>query len=1050
MIFKDEFPKQTALREAITAAYQADETEAVQALLAQAQMSPEAVARVQQRSTQLIEKVRKARMGGSGLDSFLYEYDLSSDEGITLMCLAEALLRIPDKFTIDRLIRDKVSAADWTSHLGQGDSMAVNAATWALMLTGKILNSDEAEKKSLSVKGIFKKLLGRTSEPVVRGAIGQAMKILSRQFILGRTIDEALKRAKVSEKKGYRYSYDMLGEAARTSEDAARYFEAYQTAIESIGASANGAGVINGPGISIKLSALHPRYEFSQREKVLHELVPKVFALAQQASIVDIALTIDAEEADRLDLSLDIIEAVFSDPALDGWDGFGLALQAYQKRAPAVIDWLIDFGKRAKRCIKVRLVKGAYWDSEIKHAQMMGFPDYPVYTRKPSTDVSYLACAKKLIAAQEWIYPQFATHNAYSVAAILELMGDRDDFEFQCLHGMGHTLYDQVVGKENLDLPCRIYAPVGSHEDLLAYLVRRLLENGANTSFVNRIVDANAPVAELVTDPIAKVEAFADKPHPKIPLPEDVFGHVRKNSAGIDLTNWQALQTLSTAMQHAEQQNWSVAPIINGHEHIEEGLAVTSPYDHSIEVGKVQNANDEHVEQALQHADAAFTRWSQTDVELRANYLEAAADLFEKHHAELMTLAVREAGKTLADAVAEVREAVDFCRYYAATARDLLAEPTILHGYTGESDQLSLHGRGTILCISPWNFPLAIFTGQVVAALVTGNCVVAKPAEQTPLIAGLAIRLLHTAGIPADVLQLLPGTGETVGAKCVADCRIKGVMFTGSTETARLINQSLATRGGPIVPLIAETGGQNAMIVDSSALPEQVVEDTVTSAFGSAGQRCSAMRVLFVQEDIADKLITMLRGAMAELTLGDPSLLATDVGPVIDQEAQTNLQKHIDRMHSEAKLIYQLECPAHCQTGTFIAPVAFELASLELLEREVFGPVLHVLRFASKDLDKVINSINNTGYGLTLGIHSRISETIEKIKRNVRVGNCYINRNMIGAVVGLQPFGGEGLSGTGPKAGGPHYLARLCTERVVSVDTTAVGGNASLVSLGDG
>lgn len=1047
MLFETDIPQESVLRRAITDAYRMDETTLVEALIEAAQMPNESLQRIKIQAKELITSVRAKRMKGSGLDAFLHQYDLSTDEGIALMCMAEALLRIPDKETVDSLIKDKIAMADWGNHMGKSGSTFVNAATWGLMLTGKIYSWEDVPQQR--IEETMKRIIKRGGEPFIRKAVSYAMKILGKQFVMGRTINEALKRARELEKKGYRYSYDMLGEAARTVDDANAYFEAYHNAIQAIGKSAQGLGPIAGAGISIKLSALHPRYGFSQREKVLEEILPKLYELVLAAKEQDLGLTIDAEEADKLDLSLDIIENIFSDSALQGWEGFGLAVQSYQKRAMPLIDWLADLSKRNKRRIMIRLIKGAYWDTEIKLSQELGLESYPVFTRKNNTDVSFLACAKKILNYDSAFYPMFATHNANSVAAVLELVGKRRDFEFQCLHGMGQSLYDEIVGKDKMNHPCRIYAPVGCHEDLLAYLVRRLLENGANTSFVNRIVDADQPLESLVMDYVAKVEQYAQKPHPKIPLPMNIYGESRKNSRGLDLTNWQSLSGLQRQMQQEAKETWQAGPIIKGTMRTDKPEPVKCPFDNQQIIGHVIRATEEEVETALQLAARAETTWGSTAVVVRAQCLENMADLLEQHRSSLMTILIKEAGKTIDDALSEVREAIDFCRYYAMQAKEHLAEPLTMPGPTGELNQLYLYGRGVIACISPWNFPLAIFLGQISAALAAGNPVLTKPSAQTPLIAATAVKLFHQAGIPTDVLQLLPGSGAVVGAKLVADTRVKGVMFTGSTETARGINQSLANRDGPIVPFIAETGGQNAMIVDSTTLPEQAVVDIIKSAFGSAGQRCSALRVLFVQDVVADKLIKMLRGAMAEITLGNPSLLRTDVGPVIDANAKKTLDAHLDFLKDNGKLIYQVESNKQHEQGTFVAPTAYEIASLSLLEREVFGPILHVIRYKGSELDKVIDAINETGYGLTLGILSRIESRVDYIAQRVKVGNAYVNRNMIGAVVGVQPFGGEGLSGTGPKAGGPHYLMRLCTERTVSINTTAAGGNASLMSLCD-
>jgi len=1047
MVFAALPPPADSLRAAVREAYRGDETAAVEALIAEAELPPEARARIAAMARELVGKVREGRRHAGGLDAFVHEYALSSQEGVILMCLAEALLRIPDGETASRLIRDKLSGADWERHLGRSESLFVNASTWGLMLTGRIVALDAAlTGDAASTLG---RLVARSGEPVIRQALMQAMRILGRQFVMGRTIDEALERARESEAQGYRYSYDMLGEAARTMADAEKYFAAYIGAIDAVGAAGKGA-LFDRPGVSIKLSALHPRFEIAQGARVAAELVPRMRDLAHRAKAAGIAVTIDTEEAERLEPTLDVFAAVYRDRALDGWEGFGLALQAYQKRAPAVVDWLAELAAHYRRRIPLRLVKGAYWDTEIKRGQERGLDGYPVYTRKAATDVSYIVCARKIIEAGAAFYPQFATHNAHTLATVVELMANRRDFEFQRLHGMGEALYREVVGARKLGIPCRVYAPVGSHAELLPYLVRRLLENGANTSFVNRIVDEALPVAEIVADPVAKVRAYTVKPHPRIPLPRDLYGEDRRNSRGIDLSDPLALERLAAEMAVAAEARRRAAPLIAGVVN-DKGTPrpLTDPADRARVVGEVIETRPAEVSRALEHAAAAAEGWAATPAEDRALCLERTADLLEAHLAEAMAICVREAGKTLPDAVAEVREAVDFCRYYAARARDDLAAPLALPGPTGEIDRLSLHGRGVFVCISPWNFPLAIFTGQVTAALVAGNAVIAKPAEQTPLIAALAVRLMHEAGVPGEVLQLLPGSGEAVGAALVADPRVAGVAFTGSTETAWAINRTLAARDGPIVPLIAETGGQNAMIVDSTALPEQVVGDALASAFGSAGQRCSALRVLFLQDEIADKVIAMLAGAIDELAVGDPALLATDMGPVIDDEARARLLAHAEAMAERFTLIRRGRLSEACANGTFVAPHAFEIDRIERLTGEVFGPMLHVIRYRAGRLDAVIDAINATGYGLTLGVHSRIGATARHVAARVRAGNAYVNRNMIGAVVGVQPFGGEGLSGTGPKAGGPRYLHRFATERTYAEDTTAAGGNTTLLSLAD-
>ncbi|MBL0039600.1 MAG: bifunctional proline dehydrogenase/L-glutamate gamma-semialdehyde dehydrogenase PutA [Xanthomonadales bacterium] len=1035
-----------SLWQAMTAAYAADEAVALRPLLDAATLPTTERDAVLARAGDLVQRVRAKAAQQSAVESFMREYDLSSEEGVLLMCVAEALLRIPDADTADKLIRDKLGDAAWNSHLGKSPSLFVNAGTWGLMLTGKLISL--AEETQQNFLGAIKRLVARSGEPVVRLAVRQAMRIMGHQFVLGRTIGEALDRSRDKDGRAYRHSFDMLGEAALTRPDAARYFEAYKAAILSIGARGPFASVLEAPSISVKLSALHPRYEVAKRARVKAELTPMLLELAQLAMAQKIGMTVDAEEADRLELSLEVIGAVFRHPSLEGWNGFGLAIQAYQKRCPQVIDWLAEQARQSGRRWCVRLVKGAYWDSEVKRAQVDGHVDFPVWTRKPNTDVAYLGCARKLFGYGELFYPQFATHNAHTIAAIHHFSKGQP-FEYQRLHGMGADLYAEVVGEKNLNIPCRVYAPVGSHEDLLPYLVRRLLENGANTSFVNRIVDESQAITDIVKDPAEVVSQFQTLQHPRIDTPARLFGDQRKNSMGINLANDNDLRQLAAQM-NAAVQPWSAAPLVPGYRATQATLAVTNPADRRQQIGVWTPADAQGVAIALDNASAAQAAWDATPPAARAKILEHAADLLEARRAEFMALAVREAGKTLSDAIAEVREAADFCRYYAAITRRMMGTPETLKGPTGELNQLSLHGRGIFVCISPWNFPLAIFMGQVAAAVVTGNAVIAKPAEQTNLIAHAAVKLLHEAGVPEAILQLLPGDGATVGATLTKDPRVVGVAFTGSTETARLINRSLAARDASIAVLIAETGGQNALIADSSALPEQLVKDAIGSAFGSAGQRCSAARILFVQEDIADKVVQMLAGAMDEIVVGDPALLSTDIGPVIDNDAKAILDAHAARMDREAKLIKQIVLdPGTTGHGSFFAPRAYELASLKQLQREIFGPVLHVIRYAAKDLDAVLAEINATGYGLTLGIHSRIDATIEKISRTVRVGNCYVNRNQIGAVVGVQPFGGEGLSGTGPKAGGPHYLARFVTERTLTVNTTAAGGNASLLTLGE-
>jgi RHH-type proline utilization regulon transcriptional repressor/proline dehydrogenase/delta 1-pyrroline-5-carboxylate dehydrogenase len=1003
--------EQTPLRAAITAAYRRDETTAVEWLLAE---GASASADAYMLAHRLVSSVREKRTRSSGVDALMHEFSLSSEEGVALMCLAEALLRIPDTDTADRLIADKISKGDWKKHLGESPSLFVNAATWGLLITGKLVSS--SSEKGLG--SAMTRLIAKGGEPLIRKGVDLAMRMLGNQFVTGQTIAEALKNSRENESRGYRYSYDMLGEAALTELDAENYYASYEAAIHAIGKASNGRGIKDGPGISIKLSALHPRYSRAQYARVMGELLPRVRKLVLLAKQYNIGINIDAEEADRLEISLDMLEALAFDAELAGFEGIGLVVQAYQKRCPFVIDYVVDLARRSGRKFMVRLVKGAYWDAEIKRAQVDGLPGYPVYTRKVYTDVSYLTCAKKLLAATDVIYAQFATHNAHTLSVIYTwAKADKvSNYEFQCLHGMGETLYDQVVGADNLGKACRIYAPVGSHETLLAYLVRRLLENGANSSFVNQIVDESVAIDTLLADPFEQARAAKCLPHPRIPLPLDLYGNGRKNSAGVDLANEDVLRALAAEL--GAPRHYLAVPLIDGQLEAVGAINVINPAQSADIVGQVTEALVGDVDTALQAAENAFPHWEGLGAAARADIIARVGDLFERQRSELMALAVREAGKSLPNAIAEIREAVDFLRYYAAEIRT-----------SGDATNGDPTALGAVACISPWNFPLAIFTGQVAAALAAGNVVLAKPAEQTPLIAYRAVQLFHEAGVPFGVLQLLPGRGETVGAALTADPRVKGVIFTGSTEVAQLINRTLAERAvreGCDIPLIAETGGQNALIVDSSALPEQVVQDVLSSAFDSAGQRCSALRVLFLQEDIADKTIKMLKGAMQELRVGVPDRLVTDIGPVIDAEAQKNLLGHIERTKASAKNYFALELPAALASqGTFVPPTVLEIGSMAELQREVFGPVLHIVRYQRADLAKVIDTINGTGYGLTLGVHSRIDETIDFITARAHVGNIYVNRNIVGAVVGVQPFGGEGKSGTGPKAGGPLYLKRL-------------------------
>jgi RHH-type transcriptional regulator, proline utilization regulon repressor / proline dehydrogenase / delta 1-pyrroline-5-carboxylate dehydrogenase len=1021
-----------SLRETLRSRYLADEDRIIDDLLPLADLGPAARAQAQGYARALVEGIRRDSAGKGGVDALLNEYALSTQEGLALMCLAEALLRVPDSLTADRLILDKLGEGDWASHIDGGRSLFVNASSWGLLLTGKLVNYGDGEQQQLH--NVLKRIAGRLGQPVIRAAVRCAMGIMGNIFVMGSTIDRALKRARRQEARGYTYSYDMLGEGARTAADAERYFDGYQQAIDRIGAVADKRGPHRGPGISVKLSALHPRYQFAHRERVMTELVPRLKTLALSAKQWGMGLTVDAEEAARLDLSLDIIEAVFTAPELDGWDGFGMAVQAYQKRALTVIEWIKQLAARTGRKMAVRLVKGAYWDTEIKLAQMEGLSDYPVFTRKPSTDVCYLACARLLLDSRAHIYPQFATHNAYTVAAILTMDESGEGYEFQRLHGMGDELYKQVIADKGI--PCRIYAPVGDHTDLLAYLVRRLLENGANSSFVNNIVDQHVPVESLIADPVETVRGWSRRRNSHIPLPAAIYGAGRINAAGINLSDLLPLRTLRDAMEQA----WTVSRdgTTSG------AVPVRNPALTSEVVGALSYDNADSIERKLASAHQAFGTWSQTLPWDRAQLLNRFADALEEHCAALMMLCVKEAGKNVADSLAEVREAVDFCRYYSQQimAQQIMAQQATqevfsgTHGYEprgavrmsafGASD--SDHGyepRGVVLCISPWNFPLAIFVGQMTAALAAGNTVVAKPAEQTSLVALRAVELLYQCGLAQDAVQVLVSPGKPVGEQLVPDPRIQTVMFTGSTETGRWLSETLAQRSDAPIPLIAETGGQNAMIVDSTALAEQVVDDVVRSGFQSAGQRCSALRVLFLQEEVADKIIHMLKGAMAELGIGDPALLSTDVGPVIDDSALARLNDHKDFMQQHGRLLYQCTLPDELVNGRFFAPSLYEIDQLSVLEREVFGPVVHIIRYRAWELDDVIAQINHSGYGLTLGVHSRVQRTADRIARRAEVGNVYINRDMIGAVVGVQPFGGRGLSGTGPKAGGPAYLRRL-------------------------
>lgn len=1012
--------KLSSLRDQMNAHYCTPDADALAVLL---QAAPDLTG-VEKKAHQLVQQIRTDQKKYAGVDAFLTEYGLNTQEGVALMCLAEALLRIPDADTADDFIKDKIIAGNWESHRGKSPNFLVNKSSLGLDFTAAILD----DQKWHGVFGVVQNVAAKLGEPVIRTAMRQAMKLMGDQFVMGENIESAVKRG--AKDDGYLHSFDMLGEAARTDDDAQRYFDSYHHAIAKIGAMNSNRMPEECSGISVKLSALHPRFEFTKRDILMKELAPRLLDLCVQAKKYNINLCVDAEEADRLDLSLDVMQQVFLDSKLDGWGGFGLAVQAYQKRAFYLIDWLAALAKKSGKRMMVRLVKGAYWDTEIKLAQQNGHDGYPVFTRKAATDVSYLACAAKMINyGNDIFYPQFATHNAHTVTAVLGMIPKGQKFEFQRLHGMGQALYQKVKAMA----PCRIYAPVGTHRDLLAYLVRRLLENGANSSFVNAIADERVKIDDIVACPVKKITQADPKHHPKIPLPENIFTD-RQNSCGIGFGDPIVEQEFLKSVASFDSYQWET-PDYGSFKN------VISPANTEDVVGRISLMQKQDLQQALDQAQM----WD-VPVAQRAACLKQAADVMEENMPELIALLMREAGKTYFDAVAEVREAVDFCRYYAVEGNKNFGAPVVLPGPTGESNHLSYHPRGVFLCISPWNFPLAIFTGQVVAALMGGNAVLAKPAEQTSLIAARAVQMLHAAGVPENVMQVVVAKGSDVGKYLVPDDRIAGVCFTGSTATAKLINQTLATHDGAIKTLIAETGGQNVMMVDSSALPEQVVRDVIISAFQSAGQRCSALRVLYVQDEIADTVITMLKGAMARLKVGNPKDWQFDIGPVIDQNAQDMLLAHAKKMKKNHKLIYA--CDVDGDDGFYVPPMAFEISSIRDLAEEVFGPILHVVRYNKKNLDRVIDDINSAGYGLTFGVHSRVDSFVKKLKTNMHVGNIYVNRSMIGAMVGVQPFGGEGLSGTGPKAGGPNYLMRFVQERTVTVDTTATGGNASLLSLG--
>lgn len=1028
---------QTELWPHFSAPYAEDDVVLARKLIHESRLASEREQRIDTEATRLIDAIRTSSGSFGGVEDMLREYALSTKEGLALMILAEALLRVPDAETADRLIEDKLGQGDFAGHRARSDAFLVSASSWALALTARIIHPGETPD------GIVGQLVKRIGLPAVRTATRQAMRVMGGQFVLGETIQAALKRTRSGTGRLYRYSFDMLGEGARTADDAGRYWQAYADSIDVIGADAGSLEGLARPGISIKLSALHPHYEALNRKRVLTELAPRILELARKAKAHDLTLTIDAEEADRLELSLDLIAAIFRDPSLKGWDGFGMAVQAYLKRAGAVIDYAAGLCSHLDRRMTLRLVKGAYWDTELKRAQERGLADYPVFTRKAMTDLNYLACAQKLLALRPRLYPQFATHNALTAATIIELAGGVEGYEFQRLHGMGEALYTRLFA-DHPEAACRIYAPVGIHKDLLAYLVRRLLENGANSSFVAAAADKEFAIADLLKKPADIIGRPEAARHARIPLPRDLYGNGRINSKGVEFGCRAELDTLLAAIDAERGTVLSAHSLIDGAERPGTPHSIASPVD-GKPVGTVTWATMTDADAAMASARQGFRDWSATPPKERAACLRRAADRLGERYGLFAYLLQYEAGKTIDDAVSELREAIDFCRFYAAQGETQFGNGALMPGPTGESNLLTLRGRGVFVAISPWNFPLAIFLGQIAAALMAGNAVVAKPAEQTPLIAWQIVRLLHEAGIPTSALHLLPGDGA-IGAHLVDSPYVDGVVFTGSTDVARSINRALARKSGPIVPMIAETGGINAMIVDATALPEQVTDDVIASAFRSAGQRCSALRLLCIQEDVADRMIAMIIGATKELALGDPRRPETQIGPVIDTEAKKTLDAHIAQTKQTARLHYAGTAPL---TGSYVAPHIFEISSAADLTHEVFGPVLHIVRYPANRLNDILDTIDKTGFALTLGVHSRIDATVEKVVSRLKVGNIYINRNMIGAVVGVQPFGGSGLSGTGPKAGGPHYLPRFATEQTLTINTAAAGGNAALIAMSE-
>ncbi len=1043
-------------REHINKNWLCDESELLEHLLPLATLSATNASHVSRTTQKLITISRENHLAQGGLEAFLQEYDLSSQEGVVLMCLAEALLRIPDNMTADRLIQDKLGSGEWSSHLGQSPSFFVNASTWGLMLTGGLVALDQS---SNTIKTLLNRMVNRSGEAVIRTILKEAMHTIARQFILGSTMPDAIKRSLESDKQAYLYSFDMLGEAAISSQQAQLYFTAYSQAITELSTSFPVGGdamamPANRPGISIKLSALHPRMEISQRQRVLDEVIPRVILLCEQAMLANIGVTFDAEESNKLDLQLDVFEAVFQHPKFLDWAGLGLAVQAYQKRALAVIDWLIMLADKHQKIIMLRLVKGAYWDTEIKQAQYAGLTSFPVFTRKENTDISYLACARRMAGSHQFIYSQFATHNAQTIASVINIMQHSNAlYEFQCLHGMGKAIYDALISESDHDYPLRIYAPVGDYQNLLPYLVRRLLENGANTSFLNQFADTDSDIQQLIISPEEKIAAILEQEktlslaHPSISSPADLFKPERQNSVGLNLDSPQVLKNIEQSLSQ-KASLYRCGCLLEGKLAGDNLVHFARPDTKTTMVSEVLQANDKIIKETILLARASQFSWQQTNVDVRITMLNVAADLIEKNTQEFLRLLSSEGGRCIKDAASEIREAVDFCRYYAVLAKQQLSEPHTMPGPAGETNQLFNVARGVYYCISPWNFPLAIFTGQIAAALVCGNSVIAKPAHQTSAIAYHTIKLFHKAGIPSANLQLLTGDGQQITDQLLKyDCP-DGICFTGSIHTANKIHNTIFDQYNVMVPMIAETGGLNCMIADSSTLPEQLVLDVIHSAFNSAGQRCSALRILYLQQELMDKFIPLLCNAMQELILGLPNDPRSDIGPVIDQQSQKMLEDYILETMQHSELLLQLAVPTYLNQGHFVPPCVFLSATEHLPTTEIFGPILHIVSYESDKIDDVIQQINSTNYGLTLGIHSRIQSTVSHIASRIKAGNIYVNRNMISAVVGVQPFGGIGLSGTGPKAGGPHYLQAFTTERTLSINNAAIGGDTHLMSLG--